>query len=240
MTSTTQKTTQTPYIRVEGVHPVCETNLSWDGIWYAGKQEEERTAEFVTSDKSAAERLAKVQEGKGGAGGRTVDGKKEIKVRVGPWMAFKMLFKGYISPVDQLRFKHVLADYDDPAEIEETTTVVEERGEQVRKPRHSNANWWASYSLLAHAKHHSPTFTRANEMIVSAWIQKRMEADGVRSIQIAKVLPLAVRMAFVPTEGDVDARMIDNAPAVIRRHKKKDTKYWSSFFGLRRNHYESG
>lgn len=175
-------------------------------------------------------------------GKEMTQGRHENRVRVGPWMAFKMFFKGYISPTDQLRYKHMLADYDDPAD-EPTDGLVDvetTEGERVKKPRHSNVNWWATYSLLAHSKHHSPTYTRANEIIVSSWIQKRMEADKVRATVIAKVLPLAVRMAFVPTDADIDAQKIDNAPGVRRRYKKRNTKYWSSFFGLRSGHYESG
>lgn len=230
-----------PYIQVTGVHPVCEGSIDWDAVCRDGdKKPVPPTGEFGPMPSSARERLLATTDGKGGNGTRTFEGKREIRARVGPWMAFKMLFTGYINPKDSLRFKHMLADYDDPADPEETTVVVDATAEEVvRKPRHSNANWWAAYSLLAHAKHHSPKFTRANEMIVSSWIQKNMEADGVRKLDVAKVLPLAVRFAFVPTEADIDSFKVDNAPAVKRRYKKRETKYWTNFFGLPRGHYES-
>lgn len=161
----------------------------------------------------------------------------EIRARVGPWMAFKMLFPGYIRPDEQLAAKHVLDEYDNPhaegaEEDDEEETIA-------RKPRQDNSLWWAKYSLLAHAQHHSPTFTRANEMVVSSWIRKAMEEDKVRRLDIAKVLPLAVRTAFLPTESDVMAIKMDNAPAVRRRYKQRDMLYWSSWFGVRRAHYES-
>nr|QKS69543.1 replicase region Tombus_P33 [Erysiphe necator associated tombus-like virus 10] len=162
---------------------------------------------------------------------------RNVKVRVGPWMAFKMLFKGYIHPEDQLKAKHIVEEYQNPT-CADPTDNLEDASAETRKPRHSN-HWWAAYSLLAHAQFHSPRFTRANEMIVSSWIRKAMEADKVRRIDIARVLPLAVRTAFVPTDMDAFAVKMDNAPAVRRQHKKRDIKYWSSWFSLRSGHYES-
>lgn len=191
----------------------------------------------VAPASSAVSSLQSIK-GKGPDVRKTSDGHKVIKAKVGLFMAFKMLFAGYIHPVEQLKIKHMLADYDDPAEdpVEELTEVVEE----VRKPRHSNANWWAGYALLAHAHFQSPVFNRKNEMCVSTWIRKSMEADNVRRITIAQVLPLAVRMAFVPTEADVLAVKVDNAPAVKARYEARDTRYWTAWFTARRGHYESG
>lgn len=169
--------------------------------------------------------------------------KRHTKVRVGMWMAFKMMFKGYIHPEEQLKVKHMLQEYDDPRDGDpENALVISEmdgEGVKARKPRHSNEHWWAGYSLLAHAQFHSPKFTRANEMVVSAWIRKTMEQDKVRRVDIARVLPLATRFAFVPTEADVMATKVDNAPATRRRYKKAETAYWTNWFGARRGHYES-
>jgi len=169
---------------------------------------------------------------------KTPEGNKVIKAKVGMFMAFKMMFSGYIHPVEQLKIKHMLADVDNPAEdpTEEMTEVVDD----VRRPRHTNSNWWAGYALLAHAHFQSPVFNRKNEMCVSTWIRKSMEADKVRRVQIAQVLPLAVRMAFVPTEMDVLAAKIDNAPAVRARYNARDAKYWTAWFSVRHGHYESG
>lgn len=197
-------------------------------------------ATIASSSKDAATALRKLGKMPNGPDVRnTPSGAKVVKVKVGPWMAFKMLFSGFIHPVEQLKAKHMLADYDSPAE-DPAEELVEDEGSGARRPRHTNSNWWTGYSLLAHAQFHSPTHTRANEMIVSSWIRKAMEADNVRRVQIAQVLPLAVRMAFVPTEADVRAVQLPEAPAVRRRYKKRDTKYWSSWFGLRRSRYESG
>lgn len=168
-----------------------------------------------------------------------VQPKRPTKVRVGMWMAFKMLFSGYIHPVEQLQAKKAYEEYNEPSVSDPEANLVEAPN-GTRKPRVGNANWWAAYALLAHAQFHSPTFTRANELIVSAWIRKAMEADRVRRLDIAKVLPLATRMAFVPTETDAMAMKYDNAPAMRRAYKKRDTKYWSNWFGMRRGHYESG
>lgn len=191
----------------------------------------------IAPKSSAASSLLSIRS-KGPDVRKTSDGNKVVKARVGMFMAFKMMFSGYIHPVEQLKIKHMLADYDEPAEdpTEELTEVVDEG----RKPRHTNVNWWAGYSLLAHAHFQSPVFNRKNEMCVSTWIRKAMEADKVRRITIAQVLPLAVRMAFVPTEADVLATKVDNAPAVKARYKARDTKYWTAWFSARRGHYESG
>lgn len=164
--------------------------------------------------------------------------KRHTKVRVGPWMAFKMLFPGYVHPEDQLKVRHMVAEYQNPTCADPTDNLVEAR-EGMRKPRRSNEQWWAAYSLLAHAHFHSPRYTRATEMTVSAWIRKAMEADLVRRIDIAKVLPIATRIAFVPTDMDVLAHKADNTPAVRKAYKQRDMKYWSSWFSLRRGHYES-
>jgi len=164
--------------------------------------------------------------------------RKETRVKVGPWMAFKMLFPGYIKPVVQLEVKKVVEEYNNPSVTDPSAALVDV-GEGMRKPRHSNKNWYAAYSLLAHAQFHSPRFTRANEMVVSTWIRKAMEADGIRRVDIASVLPMAVRIAFVPTDMDAMAVMVDNTPVVRRAHKARDMKYWSNWFGLRRSHYES-
>ncbi|QRW39196.1 polymerase-associated protein [Apple virus E] len=197
---------------------------------------------LVDIKKDAASTLRTVaSKAKGPDVRQTPSGNKVVKAKVGVWMAFKMLFTDYLHPVDQLKAKHMLADYDDPADDPVEELVEAGPTEAVgRKPKHSNVNWWAGYSLLAHAQFHSPTFTRANEMIVSAWIRKSMEADKVRRIEIAKVLPLAVRMAFVPTEQDVMAVKVDNAPAIRERYGRRCAKYWTSWFSVRRGHYESG
>jgi hypothetical protein len=164
--------------------------------------------------------------------------KRNVKVRVGPWMAFKMLFRGYVHPEEQLKVKHMVEEYISPTCADPVDNLVA-AGEDKKKPRHSNVNWWASYSLLAHAQFHSPKFTRANEMVVSAWIRKAMEADKVRRVDIAKVLPMATRIAFVPTDMDVLAVKADNTPVVREAHRRRDMKYWSNWFGVRRGHYES-
>lgn len=164
--------------------------------------------------------------------------KRHVKVKVGPWMAFKMLFKGYIHPEEQLKVKHMVAEYQNPTHAD-PVAGLEQAKQGNCKPRASNEHWWAAYSLLAHANFHSPTYTRSNEMVVSAWIRKTMEADKVRRVDIAKVLPIATRIAFVPTDMDVLAHKVDNAPAVVRQHKKKDMKYWSAWFSMRRGHYDS-
>jgi len=164
--------------------------------------------------------------------------KRNVKVRVGPWMAFKMLFSGYIHPEEQLKVKHIVAEYQNPTCADPVDNLVP-ASEESRKPRRSNEQWYAAYSLLAHAQFHSPRYTRANEMIVSAWIRKAMEADKVRRIDIAKVLPMAVRIAFVPTDMDALAVKTDNVPAVRKLYKQRDMKYWSNWFGMRRGHYES-
>lgn len=164
--------------------------------------------------------------------------KRHVKVRVGPWMAFKMLFRGYVHPEEQLKVKHIVEEYNSPTCADPVDNLVAAR-EDRKKPRHSNASWWAAYSLLAHAQFHSPKFTRANEMVVSAWIRKAMEADNVRRVDIAKILPMATRIAFVPTDMDALAVKTDNVPAVRAAYKKRDMKYWSNWFGVRRGHYES-
>jgi len=163
--------------------------------------------------------------------------KRAVKVKVGPWMAFKMLFKGYIHPETQLKVKKTVEEYNSPT-VSDPECALEDAGNGKRKPRHSNVDWYASYSLLAHAQFHSPRFTRANEMIVSTWIRKAMEADNVRRVDIAKVLPMAVRIAFVPTDMDAMAVMVDNTPVVRRAHKARDMAYWSNWFGIRRGHYD--
>lgn len=164
--------------------------------------------------------------------------KRNVKVKVGPWMAFKMLFKGYIHPEEQLKVKHMVQEYQNPTVADPVQSLEQAKGD-MRKPRVSNEHWWAAYSLLAHGHFHSPTYTRSNEMTVSAWIRKTMEADKVRRVDIAKVLPIATRIAFVPTDMDVLAHKVDNTPAVKRQYKKRDMKYWSAWFSMRRGHYDS-
>nr|QIC52842.1 MAG: hypothetical protein [Apple tombus-like virus 2] len=165
----------------------------------------------------------------------------EVRPRVGLWMAFKMLFAGYVDPRVQLDAKHALEtfdnpDYDEPAS--HMTSVVlgcanqgEEDGEEVRKPRRDNSSWWTVYSLLAHAEFNAPTFSRANEMVVSTWIRKQMHSDGVTKVDTAKVLGLAVRMAFVPTEADVLALQYSAAPAIRAREDAYRRSYWTAWWG---------
>lgn len=161
--------------------------------------------------------------------------------RVGMWMAFKMLFKGYVSPVVQLDAKHALAKYDNPdydSSVDHLTGVVSGcvnagDGDVVvgRKPRHDNASWWTVYSLLAHAEFNVPVFSRANEMVVSTWIRKKMHQDGVTEVDTAKVLGLAVRMAFVPTEADILALQYAASPAIRKRERTLRMSHWTAWWG---------
>lgn len=172
-----------------------------------------------------------------------VESKPFVRVlpKVGVWMAFKMLFKGYVSPVVQLDAKHALASYDNPDydgaadHLTSTVSGCANAGEEdiaaARKPRRDNSSWWTVYSLLAHAEFNAPTFTRANEMVVSTWIRKQMHDDGVTKVDTAKVLGLAVRMAFVPTEADVAALQYSAAPAIRRREDAFRQSYWTAWWG---------
>lgn len=172
-----------------------------------------------------------------------------VKARVGPWMAFKMLFRGYVSPVAQLKAKHALAtydnpDYDEPADhFTEVVSGCPNQGEEAikpkRKPRRDNTSWWTVYSLLAHAEFNRPSFTRANEMVVSTWIRKQMAADGVTRVDCAKVLGAATRMAFVPTESDIFAAQMAQTPAFRKREGEANTKWWTAWWDCRPRGYES-
>lgn len=166
-----------------------------------------------------------------------------IKVRpvINPWMVFKWLFRGYVDADIQLDAKHALAlydnpDYGEPADhmtggVQGCDNVGEEGLVVARKPRRDNASWWTVYSLLAHAEFNSPDFTRANEMVVSTWIRKQMHEDGVTRVDTARVLGLAVRMAFVPTEADVLALQYSAAPAIRRREDAFRASYWTAWWG---------
>lgn len=172
-----------------------------------------------------------------------------VKAKVGPWMAFKMLFKGYVRPTAQLKAKHALAtydcpDYDEPADhLTDLVSGCANQGEEAiprhKKPRRDNTSWWTVYSLLAHAEFNRPTFTRANEMVVSTWIRKSMAADGVTRVDCAKVLGAAVRLAFVPTESDIFAAQMAQTPAFRKREGEANTKWWTAWWDCRQRGYES-
>nr|QOE57305.1 hypothetical protein [Plasmopara viticola lesion associated tombus-like virus 1] len=173
----------------------------------------------------------------------------EVRARVGPWMAFKMLFKGYVRPTAQLKAKHALEtydnpDYDEPADhFTDVVSGCPNQGEEAitpkRKPRRDNTSWWTVYSLLAHAEFNRPSFTRANEMVVSTWIRKQMAADGVTRVDCAKVLGAATRMAFVPTESDIFAAQMAQTPAFRKREGEANTRWWTAWWDCRPRGYES-
>lgn len=165
----------------------------------------------------------------------------QVLPRVGLWTAFKMLFEGFVAPVVQYDAQRALDKYDNPdydGSADHLTDVVlgcanAGDGDVIvgRKPRHDNASWWTVYSLLAHAEFNAPVFSRANEMVVSTWIRKKMHQDGVTEVDTARVLGLAVRMAFVPTEADVLALQYAASPAIRKRERALRMSHWTAWWG---------
>jgi len=217
--------------------PVVNTDTFWS---LSG--EGEKGAELSVSGRGAAERLRDVaRDSKGMDVRQTLSGKwKVYKACVTPWMAFKMMFSGYIHPVEQVKISHIIQDYDTAPEPVEQLVKDDRDGENVRRPRHSNANWWVGYSRIARAQKHQPSHTRANELVVSALIQRLMEADGVRRCDIAKVIALATHLAFMPSEDELLIPKFNNAPAARARLDKMQKRYWSAWWGKWRDRYESG
>lgn len=162
--------------------------------------------------------------------------------------AFLSFFPAYVPAKVQKEVDILVHQYDTPCvdEAREGLDVVGtssaaagEKQKPVRKPRADNSRWWVNYSLLAHAEFNSPKYTRAQEMIVSAWIRKTMSSDGVTSLQIAQVLPAATRMAFVPNSADILAAQIGSVRSVKARERLVATKWWSSWWDSYTGRYDS-
>jgi len=162
--------------------------------------------------------------------------------------AFLSFFPAYVPVKVQREVDVLVHQYDAPCvdeareglEVVGTSSVAAgEKSKPVRKPRVDNSRWWVNYSLLAHAEFNSPKYTRAQEMIVSAWIRKTMSSDGVTSLQIAQVLAAATRMAFVPNAADILAAQIGSVQSVKARERLVATKWWSSWWDSYTGRYDS-
>lgn len=100
------------------------------------------------------------------------------------------------------------------------------------RPRRTNGDWWVEFALEVRAENPQPSDTLEQRRTMHRHAVDLMKARGVRMADIARVIPLVVEMAYVPTEGEVLARQLRESPAVRNRLWDSCSTYWSWWFGV--------
>jgi len=67
--------------------------------------------------------------------------------------------------------------------------------------------------------------TAANALVGRRWLSKKMQGDGLRPTHIARILPTAVEMLFVPDKYELEAEQFRLSKAVLNRLDEYQTGY---------------
>lgn len=71
--------------------------------------------------------------------------------------------------------------------------------------------------------------SEANRLVLHKWCRDRMVEHGVRPSHMAALLPLAVQLAFVPLQEEIEAAQLS---ATLVVHKREEMmKGWCGFWG---------
>lgn len=141
------------------------------------------------------------------------------------------------------RAEHLVAVADGSAGPVDTYTEASEElpknlvpGDAVKrankKPRRTNGDWWVEFALEVRAEHPYPSDTIEMRRTMHRFAVDLMKSRKVRMVDIARVVPLVVEMAYVPVEAEVLTRQLRESPAVRHRLWDACATYWSWWFGV--------
>jgi hypothetical protein len=85
-------------------------------------------------------------------------------------------------------------------------------------------------SQMARVKFPIETRSMANKLVVRHFIHNEMEKSGMRPFHIAQTIGLAVEMAFVPNEYDIEVTQFQSSTAYMNQFDRFERPYTTSWF----------
>lgn len=156
---------------------------------------------------------------------------------------YNWICKRRVPDAVKRRAEHLVAVADGSVESVDTYTEANEEppkntvpGDAVKrankKPRRTNGDWWVEFALEVRTEHPYPSDTIEMRRTMHRFAVDLMKSRKVRMVDIARVVPLVVEMAYVPVEAEVLTRQLRESPAVRHRIWDSCATYWSWWFGV--------
>ncbi len=113
----------------------------------------------------------------------------------------------------------------------EGRAVADAAIEVARKRKHrANYKMARDVAQLAMVEYGVLEMTRSNELVLHKFCRDYMVKRGVRPKHMIEQLPLAVQLAFIPTESFIDARKVMASSAALRKHREWNATWVNPFW----------
>lgn len=135
---------------------------------------------------------------------------------------------------EECREIQVLADTGDSLPGEGMVDTLDNEGKVVRRrPRQDNSIWWVPYAVVAQGKFFEPSNTVAMRRTIHKFIYDNMREDHVTTVDIARVIPLAVEWTYLPNAPDIKAAQYRASRVAYEREVEAAKNWWSVWWGSR-------